>query len=92
MIFLDTCILINYLNGKDIVRKFIEKHNKDLFCINSIVLMELFRGARNKKELQKIKKELSGLRILDINQNILNLATNIIKIPHYLIILKYRIQ
>ena len=71
MIFLDTCILIDYL------RETIEitEEDKRRYCINSIVQMEIIMGARDKRELIKINRQLSKFYIVDISQEILTLAT-----------------
>ena len=71
-IFVDTCIVIEYLKNKI-------KLNKNDCYINSIVLMELYIGARNKKDLKEIKARLQGFRILPIEQNIMELSTQIIE-------------
>ena len=42
--------------------------------------MELYKGAINRLELRKIKKETKGFTLLDINQEIMNLATDLIEI------------
>ena len=71
-VFLDTCIVIEYLKVNIVV----EKSN----CyINNIVLMELFIGAKNKKELLQIKAKLQGFNLLEIDKDVLNLATKIVE-------------
>ncbi|TXL19080.1 hypothetical protein BMR06_11610 [Methylococcaceae bacterium HT5] len=55
MIFLDSCIVIDYING----RLEISDKDKNKYCINSIVDMEICVGARNKRELNSIKKKIS---------------------------------
>jgi predicted nucleic acid-binding protein len=68
MIFLDTCLLIDHSK---------EKINVDLsqdFCINSIVKLEFKAGALNKRELKKINRILSQVKLLDTDQSILNLS------------------
>ena len=52
MIFLDTCVLIDYF------RETIEitEEDKKRYCVNSIVQMEAIMGARDKRELIKIVK------------------------------------
>lgn len=73
MIFLDTCILIDYSKGKidiDI--------SKD-YCINSIVRFEFKIGALNKKELKKINRILSKINLLSIDQSVLDLADLLIE-------------
>jgi len=79
MIFLDTCIIIDYIKQKKI-KNLIDDTGKSNFGINSIVLMELYKGAINRLELRKIKKETKGFTLLDINQEIMNLATDLIEI------------
>ena len=55
MTFLDSCIVIDYINGK----LAISESEKNQFCINSVVEMEVCVGARDKRELQIIKKKIS---------------------------------
>lgn len=80
MIFADTCILIDYLKGNRIVTALVLREGKENIFVNSIVIMELYRGARNKTELLKIKQDLCGFSLLDINQSILDAATRIVEI------------
>ncbi len=40
--------------------------------------MELIQGAHNKREMQKIIRNINGFRRLEINQNILDLATQLL--------------
>jgi len=74
MIFVDTCILIDYSRGK------IELTDEDFryFYINSIVQLEFLAGALNKRELQKLNKILSKCTIVEIDQNIMNLSVQLI--------------
>jgi len=44
MIFIDTCIVIEYLKEKT----FLSKYNLDELFISDIVVMELYQGAMNK--------------------------------------------
>ncbi len=46
-----------------------------VFCLNSIIEMELIQGAHNKREMQKIIRKINGLKRLEINQVVLDLAT-----------------
>lgn len=41
--------------------------------------MELYIGAINKRDLKEIKAKLQGFKLLEINQNIMNLSTQIIE-------------
>ncbi|MDX5585555.1 MAG: PIN domain-containing protein [Aureibaculum sp.] len=74
MVFLDSCIVIDYING----RLDISDGDKKNFCINSIVDMEICIGARNKRELNSINKKISEFMSIDIDQGIMNLSVQII--------------
>ena len=74
MIFLDTCILIDYL--RETIK--ISEEEKSQYCINSVVQMEIIIGARDKRELSKINRQLSKYQIVDIDQDVLNLSTILI--------------
>jgi predicted nucleic acid-binding protein len=71
MIFVDSCILIDFINGK------LKLNDFDNYCINSIVEMEIIAGARDKKDLNIINKKLSLFNIADTEQDILNLARDL---------------
>jgi len=71
-IFVDTCIVIEYLKDN------IELDKSNCYT-NNIVLMELYIGAKNKQDLREIKAKLQGFKILEIDQNIMDLSTQIIE-------------
>jgi len=71
-IFVDTCIVIEYLRGN------ISLDKKSCY-INNIVLMELYIGAKNRRELISLKRQLYGFHLLEINQSTINLSTQIIE-------------
>jgi len=73
MIFLDTCILIDY--SKDKIDLDLAKN----YCISSIVKLEFKVGALNKRELKKINRILTGVKLLDTDQSILNLSDILIE-------------
>jgi predicted nucleic acid-binding protein len=76
LILCDTCVVIDFINqNSDTLDKLKEQGN--ILCINSIIEMELIQGAHNKREMQKIIRNLNGLRRLEINQAILDLATQL---------------
>ena len=58
MIFLDTCILIDYSKDKIIITE----EDKQNYCFSSIVQLEFTTGALNKRELKKINKILSEFK------------------------------
>ncbi len=72
MIFLDTCVLIDYSKGK--ISLDLSQH----YFINSIVKLEFKFGALNKKELKKINRILSQISLLEIDQSILDLADKLV--------------
>ena len=74
MIFVDTCILIDYSKEK----LHIEENKFNTFCINSIVQLEFLTGALNKRELKKLNKILAKCQLLDTDQDIMNLSVNLI--------------
>ena len=78
MIFADSCVVIDYLKGNRAVTSLFEKLGRENVCVNSIVIMEIYRGALNKSELLKIKKELCGFSCLEMTQSILDVATKLI--------------
>ncbi len=71
-VFVDTCIVIEYLKDKLSL-------NKENYYINHILLMELYTGAKNKQDLKEIKAKLQGFKLLETNHEIINLSTQIIE-------------
>jgi len=76
MIFLDTCILIDYSKNNTIL-----KTDKSKYCFSSIVQLEFLVGALNKRELQKINRIISEFKIIDSEQDVLDLS--VVLINHY---------
>ena len=70
MIFLDTCILIDYSKDKITIKD----EDKQNYCFSSIVQLEFTAGALNKRELKKINRILSEFKSIDTDQDILDLA------------------
>jgi hypothetical protein len=73
MIFLDTCILIDCSKDKIVLDL------KQNYCISSIVRLEFKAGALNKRELKKINRILSQIKLVDTDQSILNLADSLME-------------
>jgi len=70
LIFLDTCIVIDYINGRlELDSKRIEK-----CCFNSIVDIEILVGVKNKRDLNTTNKKLNLFKNISIEQEILDLA------------------
>ena len=79
MILCDTNILIEIYRGNlDIIQtvKSIGQHN---IAVSDVTCAELLYGARNKKELQTIRKDLNKLIVLPIETSISALAVDLIE-------------
>jgi len=77
IVFVDTNIVIEYLKGNENV---IEKlYRYDTVYINDIVIMELYQGARDKRELNFIKKSILRFEVLNLNQDIISLSKEILE-------------
>ncbi len=74
MIFVDTCIVIDYLNGKIQISS---SEHKTLY-MNSIVENEVIIGVKNKRDLATTNKKISNFPILDIDQDIMDLSTKLL--------------
>ena len=75
MIFIDTNIVIDYLKNKN----FLSSYEFQGLFINDIVIMELYQGAKNKQDLAFIKKEISVFQVLNMNQQIMMLAKQLME-------------
>ena len=74
MIFLDTCILIDYSKDKITIKD----EDKQNYCFSSIAQLEFTAGALNKRELKKINRILSEFKSIDTDQDILDLAIELV--------------
>lgn len=75
-VILDTNILIEILkNNKETITE-VEKY--DIHHISIISVMELFYGALNKNELQKLKKFVELFNIISLDEQISNIAKYLI--------------
>jgi len=77
IVFVDTNILIEYLKGNENIMK--KLYQFDTVYINDVVIMELYQGARDKKELNFIKKNLLKFEVLQMNHEIILLAKEILE-------------
>ena len=73
LIFIDTCIVIDCINGK----LKLDNDKIEKYCFNSIVDMEVLNGVKNKRDLHTTNKKLNIFRSVDIDQEILNLARSL---------------
>jgi len=77
LVLCDTCVVIDLINqNSDSLDKL--KKQGSMLCINSVIEMELIQGAHNQRERQKIIGKINGFRRLEINQAILDLATQLV--------------
>ena len=78
MIICDTDVVIEFLKGNEATNAVLKKENYDI-ALSAITIMELFYGALNKKELKKIKSSLSAYPILSINEEITEIAIDLVE-------------
>ena len=78
IVFVDTNIVIDYLKKRDneVLTAFVDSF--DTVYINDVVIMELYQGARDKNELNYIKKKITKFKVLNMNQEIISLAREIL--------------
>jgi tRNA(fMet)-specific endonuclease VapC len=77
IVFIDSCIVIDFIKGKEEIKK--QLNQIQMPCINFIVEMELMQGAGDKRELAKIRKELSSFDLLDFHNEIAKLSSHLLK-------------
>lgn len=78
MIVLDTNILIEVFKGNEEIINAVIDAGPDNISLSSISAMELYYGALNKLELQRIRKYLGSFRIIHISVDISETATTLI--------------
>ena len=76
-IVLDTNILIEILKDNKTILKKLESYNL-VFCISSITVMELYYGALNKAELFQLKKFILLFEVIEVNETISSISTELI--------------
>jgi len=74
MVCLDTCIVIDYINGKIEITD----NKKPSLYMNTIVENEVIVGAKNKRDLATTNKKISDFPMLDIDQDIMDLSTKLL--------------
>ena len=75
----DTCILIDYLRGKEEARKRLSNDGTKGLGMSAITYMELMIGARNKNEVIAIKKAFADFEIIELTEAISVKARNLIE-------------
>lgn len=79
MILTDTSILIDYLKKSPPAINCVKKCGKSILAVNTVIVMELFRGLLNDDELIKIHQELGGFYMLPISLPVSALALQLSK-------------
>ena len=79
MILCDTNIIIEILKGNKRTINIIESIGLENIAISSVTVMELYFGALNKRELNKIKKHLQALNIVHFDTGISESAIKLIE-------------
>jgi len=74
MLCLDSCIVIDYVNGKIEL----SDNEKASLYMNTIVENEVIIGAKNKRDLATTNKKISDFPMLDIDQEVLDLSTKLL--------------
>ncbi|RKZ54371.1 MAG: type II toxin-antitoxin system VapC family toxin [Candidatus Parabeggiatoa sp. nov. 3] len=75
----DTCVIIDLINENDLLLSKLLKEEHFTLFVNSIIEMELLQGVHNKQELKKVEQKLTLFHRLEINQDILETATDLVK-------------
>jgi predicted nucleic acid-binding protein len=79
MILIDTNILIEIYKNNTLIVDVVKKIGQENISISDITCAELYYGARNKKELQIIAKDLSKLQIIHIQAEISDKAVKLVE-------------
>jgi len=79
MILCDTNVIIETLKGDEKSIKIMESIGLENIAISSVTVMELYFGALNKRELNKIKKHLKALNIVHFDNDISELSVSMIE-------------
>lgn len=79
MILCDTNIFIEIYRGNEAIIQSIANIGQQNIAISDVSCAELLFGARNKRELQLIRKDLNKLNVLPIQTNISKLAVSLVE-------------
>ncbi len=79
MILCDTDIFIEAFKNNTLATGSLRRIGFQNIALSAITLMELYFGALNKRELEKIKSRLKKLEIINLDQKITETAINMIE-------------
>ena len=75
----DTCIFIDYLRGEESVYSFFSADDSVDLSMSTITMMELMIGAKNKLEIQQIKKAFKKIPIIYLDENISKIGQDLVE-------------
>ena len=79
MILLDTNILIEVFKGNNVIISAVLEADPEKLALSSVTAMELYYGALNRLELQRIRKNISAFHIIHISTAISETANHLIE-------------
>jgi predicted nucleic acid-binding protein len=79
MVLCDTNIFIEIYRRNFAVRATLEKIGFENIVVSDVTRAELFYGAFNKAELQKIRKDMNKIPVLHIDPSISEMAVNLVE-------------
>lgn len=79
MILCDTNILIEIYRGNTTIIDTVKKIGQENIAVSDVTCAELLYGARDKKELQTIRKDLNKLTVLPIQSSVSKLAVELVE-------------
>jgi len=79
MILCDTDVYIEYFKGKADAKSLFDKIGVSNLAISAVTVMELYYGALNARELGKIKKAISTLRMIIIGSEVCQKAIDLME-------------
>jgi tRNA(fMet)-specific endonuclease VapC len=79
MILFDTNILIEIYKDNAKIIEAAKQIGQENIAVSDVTCAELLYGARNKKELQAIRKDLNKLTVLPIQSSISSLAVELVE-------------
>lgn len=78
LVLCDSNSMIDVYRGQEAIIKQVTVLGKDRFVISAVTAAEVLFGARNKTELQKIKKDIAHIQVLEVNEEISSLFVQLV--------------
>jgi len=88
MVLCDTNIFIEIYKGNDLIIETFKKIGQENVAISDVTCAELLYGARNRSELNLIRKDIDKLIVIPVSSTISTYAVSLVEqFSRYLIIL-----